>query len=182
MKSLETLLEAYHELISRNPSFPLDLVLAGGGSLESQLREQAKRGPADARIHFLGERPYDECLGLIKGASLLVLPSRESEGCPNVLLEAMALGTPVVVSDYAPLAEMVTPGVNGDVFPRGDAGALQACLERLALWPELRRQYASAGMSYLNRRHRFDEIADAYEEIYQTLLPGTALRLARQES
>jgi glycosyltransferase involved in cell wall biosynthesis len=173
MKSIETLIQAYHGVISKNPSFPFDLVLVGAGSLESQLREQAIRGPAATRIRFLGERSHGECLGFIKGASALVLPSRESEGCPNVLLEALALGTSVIVSDYAPLLEIITAGVNGEVFPRCDAVALQACLERVALEPERRRHYAREGICYLEKRHRFDKIASAYEEIYRTLRPET---------
>ena len=169
MKSIDTLIEAYRKVVEQRPTFPFDLVLVGSGSLETELREQASRGAAAARIHFLGERPYEQCLGLIKGAGCLVLPSQESEGCPNVLLEAMALGTPVVVSDYAPLLEMVTAGVSGEVFPRRDAAGLEACLERIAFQPELRQQYASAGFRYLQRRHSFDRVADAYEEIYRTL-------------
>lgn len=169
MKSIETLIQAYHGVISQNSSFPFDLVLVGGGSLESQLREQAIHGPAAARIHFMGELSYGECLGYIRGAGFLVLPSRESEGCPNVVLEAMALGTPVIVSDYPPLLEMVTAGINGEVFPRCDAAALQACLERVAFQPERRRQYTREGIFYLEKRHPFDKIAAAYEGIYKTL-------------
>jgi glycosyltransferase involved in cell wall biosynthesis len=179
MKSIETLIRAYHGVISQNQSFPFDLVLVGGGSLEAQLREQAVRGPAESRIRFVGDLSYRECLAYIKGASFLVLPSRESEGCPNVLLEAMALGTPVIVSDYAPLLEMITAGVNGEVFPRCDAGALQACLERVAFQSERRKQYTLEGISYLEKRHPFDKIAEAYEEIYRTL--GLETRMNRAQ-
>jgi hypothetical protein len=42
-------------------------------------------------------------------------------------------------------------------------------LERIVFQPELRQQYASAGFGYLQRRHSFDRVADAYEEIYRTL-------------
>jgi glycosyltransferase involved in cell wall biosynthesis len=178
MKSIETLIQAYHRVISQNRSFPLDLILAGGGSLEAELREQAIRGAAANRIHFLGELSYRECLAYIQGASFLVLPSRESEGCPNVVLEAMALQTPVIVSDYPPLLEMVTGGVNGEVFPRCDPASLQRCLERVAFQPERRKQYAREGIAYLEKRHQFDKIAAAYERIYSTLAAETGMNRA----
>lgn len=171
-KSLETLIDAYHRVILKDPTFPVDLILAGGGELDEPLRRQAAGGPAASRIQFLGARTWAESLRLIQGASFLILPSHESEGCPNVLMEAMALGTPVIVSDNSRLLEMVTAGVNGEVFPRRDAAGLQACLERVSLDPVRRAEYAREGLLHLERRHRFDEIVDRYESIYRQLCPG----------
>jgi glycosyltransferase involved in cell wall biosynthesis len=169
MKNVEVLIQAYHRVVAGTSSFPFDLVLVGAGSLESQLRQQAVAGAGANRILFLGERPYDECLALIQGSSCLVLPSIESEGCPNVLLEAMALGTPVVVSDYPPLLEMITDGVNGEIFSRYNPAALAACLDRLPLEPERWARYVREATCYLNKRHRMSDIGDAYERVYRAL-------------
>jgi glycosyltransferase involved in cell wall biosynthesis len=171
-KSLDTLIEAYHGVVAGNPSFPIDLVLVGGGELDHALREQASRGPGAARIQFLGERSWGQALRLIQAAHFLILPSYDSEGCPNVLLEAMALGTPVIVSDYPTQVEMITAGVNGEVFPCRDAKALQACLERMSLDEERRDAYAREGRRYLSRRHQPDRILEAYEALYKRLCSG----------
>lgn len=170
-KSIDTLIEAYHGVIRQDPAFPLDLVLVGDGELEKPLREQAAQGAAAARIHFAGLRSWPESLRLIQQARFLVLPSHEAEGCPNVLMEAMALGTPVIVSDSPQLTEMVSAGVNGEVFPRRDAAALQACLESVSLDVARREQYAREGFEFLKRRHSFSKIVNAYERIYAQLCP-----------
>jgi glycosyltransferase involved in cell wall biosynthesis len=168
-KGLEDVIEAYLRILTRNPEFAFDLVLVGGGSLESELRAQASRGTGASRIRFWGECQYETCLRLIQRAAGLILPSRESEGCPNVLLEAMALETPVIVSDLGPLQEMIKHRVNGEVFARRDVQALQTCMERIAPDTEACRRYAAAGLEHLERRHRFDSIANAYEELYASL-------------
>ena len=171
-KSLSTVIEAYHGVIAKNPAFSADLILAGDGPSEEELRKQASHGPAAARIRFPGLRPWGETLRLIQGASFLILASHDSEGCPNVLLEAMALGTPVIVSDNPRLLEMITPGVNGEVFAQKDAAALQACLERVQLDdPRRRSEYAREGLTYLERRHSCDQVVRAYEDIYWKLAP-----------
>ena len=81
MKDVGTLIEAFHRAAASEPSFRLDLRLVGSGSLLDTLRKMASSGPAPDRIHFLGTRPHGDCLGLIRDAEALVLPSRASEGC-----------------------------------------------------------------------------------------------------
>ena len=65
---------------------------------------------------------------------IVVLPSR-SEGCPNVVLESMAMRRALVVSDSAGTREVVTDGINGLVFPIGDVEALASALRRLLVNP-----------------------------------------------
>jgi glycosyltransferase involved in cell wall biosynthesis len=168
-KSIDTLIEAYHQLIGADPGFPADLILAGAGDLEQPLRQQALAGAAAERILFPGLLPWSQSLRLIEGASFLILPSHESEGCPNVVLEAMALGTPVIVSDNPRLLEMVTPGIEGEVFPRRAAAALRQCLHGLCFEKARRDGYAREGLRRLRERHRFDKIVQEYEEIYRSL-------------
>jgi glycosyltransferase involved in cell wall biosynthesis len=168
-KRVDLLIQAYHAASSEGPDFPYDLAISGDGSLSSQLQEQARNGAGAGRIHFLGSRRYEDSLALVRGAGMLILPSQESEGCPNVVLEALALGTPVIVSDHGPLTELVTHGVNGEVFPSGDAVALCQCLRSLTESSEKTSRYADAGLRYLEKRHRFDRIATAYEDLYRRI-------------
>ncbi len=169
-KRVELLIQAYHGLVIDDPSYPLDLVIMGGGSRAAALETAARAGAGAGRTRFLGARPYDDSLALIRGASILVLPSGRSEGCPNVVLEAMALGTPVVAADDGPMAELITHRVNGELFPSGDAVALEARLRRLTADPLARPRYVAAGREYLERRHRLDRIGDRYEELYRRVI------------
>ena len=94
LKGFDLLLEAYAQVASTDS--PPDLVIAGEGPELSALTEQAQRLGIAHRVHFTGflSNPYP----LIKHARLFVLSSRE-EGLPTVLIEALALGTPVLASD-----------------------------------------------------------------------------------
>ncbi len=175
MKDLECLLDAYAGAAT-DPAFSLDLVLAGAGSLEPALRARASERAAAARIHFVGRLPYAHVLGLIAGARLVVLPSRCSEGCPNLLLEAMALGVPVVVSDLGSHTELVEDGVNGLVFPIGDAPALAARLAALAAAPERGAALADAAAARLRTRHAGADVAACYDAIYRRAVARLGVR------
>lgn len=90
----------------------VDVDIAGSGPEESALRGQAHRlGIAD-RVHFLGQKKPDEMPQLFANADTLILPS-EREGWANVLLEAMATGTPVVASAVDGAVDLITDPVAG---------------------------------------------------------------------
>lgn len=168
-KSIGFLIGAYHSVLAAEPSYPLDLVIAGGGSMAGELRSQAAAGAGAGRIRFTGELDYRSSLSLIRSAALLVLPTERGEGCPNALLEAMALGTPVLASATAPVLELIDHGRNGETFRPGDARDLRAALGRLALDPEIRARYSEAGRDFVNRYHRMGSILEHYESLYRKL-------------
>ncbi|MDO8435327.1 MAG: glycosyltransferase family 4 protein [bacterium] len=112
-----------HILIQAAALLPSDVcvVIVGEGPLRIALEaERIVRGLSD-RILFWGHTDRIEALYHI--ADVLVLPSR-AEGSPNVLLEAMSCGLPVIASDLPSIRFVVTHGVNGHLVPAGDAGAL----------------------------------------------------------
>lgn len=86
----------------------VELLIAGRGPHEHNFRELAVRMGVADRVKFLGVLPQAELRGLYSAVDALVLAS-EREGWPNVLLEAMACGTPVVASDVGGIREIVTP-------------------------------------------------------------------------
>jgi phosphatidylinositol alpha-mannosyltransferase len=168
MKDVEVLIDAF-AFACTNPTFAHALVIAGSGSLGPAL-EQRARAVAGDRITFVGSTTYPESLRLIRDAAVLVLPSVSSEGCPNVVLEAMALGTPVVVSDLASLRELVGNGEAGAIFPRGDARALAQRLIETTADASLRDRYVQAARARLDARHRVDEVVAQYERVYERVL------------
>jgi len=170
MKDLECLIEGYHAILATAPDFGVDLAIAGEGSLAGALRELAAAGAGAERIRFLGARSYPETLRLIRDASALVLPSRCSEGCPNVVLEAMALGTPVIVSDLDSLTEIVEDTRNGRVFPVGDREALARVIVGLLGDDAERDRLAVEAHVRLLRSHSFDAVLDAYLALYRELI------------
>ena len=171
-KRIDTLIEAYHRVINQCPHYAHDLLIAGTGSMMETLLRKARRGPGGRRIRFLGRCSYEDTLAVIRDAAVLVLPSQESEGCPNVVIEAMALGTPVIVSDHAPLRELVTHGVNGEVFPVGNASALAQRLLDMSRNPGKLSHYSLAGKNHVMQEHRFDQVSMAYDRVYRSIIAG----------
>jgi glycosyltransferase involved in cell wall biosynthesis len=125
----------------------VELWWAGSGPLETQLRSAV--GDSDA-VRFLGRR--DDVPALLAGADLFLLPSR-FEGAPLALLEAMAAGLPVVVSDIGAHTDVVRDGETGVVFAVGDPGALAQRVAWAAHNPDAMAAMAQAAIGEVRERH-----------------------------
>src|SRR5262245_21797272 len=146
------------------------LVIAGESSFTAsfagELRDLAS---ADDRVLFPGYVFGDELRSLYRNAGAFVLPS-SLEGMPLTLLEAIASGTPVIVSDIPPNVEVVGYDAPGHrVFRAGDVEGLRACLISALSDPEGEKQ----GVTTLRRRvlqaYSWDAAADATERLYARL-------------
>jgi glycosyltransferase involved in cell wall biosynthesis len=106
------------------------LTIAGAGPERAALEARAKAHDLDAR--FEGFVPPAALAALYRDASCVVLAARRGEGLPNVVLEAMAYGRPVVATRVAGAEDLVQDGVNGLLVPPGDPLALRDALARLS--------------------------------------------------
>jgi len=121
-----------HDLvIGALPMLPeYTLLICGEGPERSTLEGLAKKlGVAD-RLHFLGQVPHEELVTIYGAADVLVLASSR-EGWPNVLLEAMACGTPVVASNVWGNPEVVARPEAGLLMPERTAACVAASVGRL---------------------------------------------------
>ena len=116
-------------------------VIVGDGPLKTSLQEQAQRLGIGDRLSFTGERRDVE--GILRGASLLWLTSRW-EGLPNVVLEAMASGVPVIATDVGGTRELIRSGVDGFVVPSLDAAGFVRHARDLLANAAVQRQFAAA--------------------------------------
>jgi glycosyltransferase involved in cell wall biosynthesis len=110
------LLEAWEHLGARLP-----LKVAGDGPLLAEVQRRAALVPG---VEVLGRQNAVQVRTLMSGATLLAIPSEWYEGFPMTLLEAYALGLPVVASNIGALASLVQDGVTGQHFRPGDAAHL----------------------------------------------------------
>lgn len=102
------------------------LVLAGSGDQESRYRALAQSLGVEARTVFVGALPHDDLPRWLAAAGAMVLPSR-SEGLANAWVEALACGTPIVISDAGGAGELLTDPVAGRIAeptPRALADAI----------------------------------------------------------
>ncbi|HEX2569219.1 MAG TPA: glycosyltransferase family 4 protein [Polyangia bacterium] len=121
------LLEAFARLAPRRRD--LSLALVGNGSAREECAALAAR--VGAQVRLLGGRPLAEVPLWLGASELLVLPSW-NEGTPNVLLEALACGRPVVATRVGGIPDLVTDPSLGELVPARDPAALAQALERVA--------------------------------------------------
>jgi len=163
-KNHELFLNAAADLRRNFPTARFEIT--GEGPLRSALERQARDlGLADA-VHFLGERADVE--SVLSGASLFWLTSRW-EGMPNVLLEAMACGVPVLATDVGGAHELIDEGKCGFVLQSGDgAGFVKRSEEVLSD----KRRWTGMAQAARRRAETFslDAMVLAMEQIYEEAL------------
>ncbi|RMD97206.1 MAG: glycosyltransferase, partial [Bacteroidetes bacterium] len=122
------------------------------------------------QVTLIGATPSKEVLRYIQQADLLLLPSVE-EGIANVVLEAMALGTPVICTDCGGMAEVIEDDVNGFLVPTRDAQALAEALMRFAaLSPEERNRLALAARQTIEQRFHQKQMVDKMIALYREVM------------
>ncbi|MUV85120.1 glycosyltransferase [Natronomonas sp. CBA1123] len=120
-KRPEVAVEAFAKVRDVYPD--AQLYLCGDGPLRDDLEKQTKQSGIESAVTFLGHLSYDEMPAVYRSVDVLVLPSR-AEGLPRTVLEAMASGVSVVVSDLEQIQEIVGAGcrpVDGDADEFADA-------------------------------------------------------------
>jgi len=124
--------------------FPdLRLLVVGDGAERATLEDHARRLGIDEAAVFTGFRT--DVTDLLRAADIFVLPSL-LEGMPHAVLEAMAVGLPVVASAVGGVPEVVAHGDTGLLVSAGDAGLLRGAIGRLLAEPELAAQMGRAGL------------------------------------
>jgi glycosyltransferase involved in cell wall biosynthesis len=137
------------------------LVLTGRGRLQRAVREALGDAP---RVHWLGYR--SDVPRVMRALDVLVLPSLV-EGAPNVVLEAMAAGRPVVATAVSGTPELVDDGRTGLLVPSGDPAALAEAIIDLASDPAKRERMGAAGRARAADRFGMDAMLDAYEALFE---------------
>ena len=166
-KGLADLVTACALLRRRGVSPRLEIV--GEGPLRAQLEGAAARLGIDAR--FRGALPQEEVLELMRRAALFCLPSvvaadGDRDGLPTSVLEAMALGVPVVTTAVNGLAEAVLHERTGLVVPQGDPSALADAIERLLSDPMLAARLAVGGRRRVERHFSLERSATLLRSLF----------------
>ena len=128
----------------------LDLVLAGDGPDAEKLRTLAGELGLDGRARFLGPQPRSTVFELLSAGDAVVLPSKW-ENFPHVLVEALAVGTPVIATAAGGVTEIVRDGENGLLVPPEDPEALAAAIRRYFGDADLRERLRAAGPPSVER-------------------------------
>jgi glycosyltransferase involved in cell wall biosynthesis len=125
IKNLPMMLDAIAHVRATRPD--VVLVLVGEGPQQPMLAARARELRIADAIHFAGYVPQGQTPGWYRSADVFALSS-DFDNSPNVVLEAMACGLPIVATDVGGLREYVTPTANGLLTPKGDARAFADAL------------------------------------------------------
>ncbi|MGQ4807327.1 D-inositol-3-phosphate glycosyltransferase [Candidatus Entotheonellaceae bacterium PAL068K] len=158
------LLDALPDVVRTEPQ--VGLVIAGSGALRLTLETQAAAlGLAD-RVRFTGFR--QDILALMRGFEVFVFPS-VLEGLGTAILDAMALGKPVVATRAGGIPEVVEDGVTGLLVPARDPEALARALCHVLQHPEQGRAFGEAGRKRVERHFTAARMAAQTLQVYQQL-------------
>lgn len=164
-KGLNVLIDSARDLV---PKFPdLHFLLVGGGTLRGELVRQVAELRLESRVHFCGWRP--DIPSVMKVGYGLALPSLW-EGMPNVVLEAMAAGLPVVASAVEGVTELVLPNETGFLVVPRSVDELTSGLAKLLSDPDLARRMGQVGRERVASHFSWDRMAAAYAELYERLM------------
>jgi len=136
-KSLERALEAVAGADG------VKLVIAGDGPERQSLEARARELGIGDRVTFLGAQPRERILELFHAADATILSS-SWENFPHTVVEALAVGTPVLAMEAGGVSEVVHDGVNGLLVGPGDTGALGEAVRRYFADEQLRQRLRDA--------------------------------------
>jgi colanic acid/amylovoran biosynthesis glycosyltransferase len=143
-------------------------IVGGGESLEA-IAFARHQMELDDSVHLLGAQPRQHVLAQMRWAELF-LHAAVSEGFCNAVIEAQAMGVPVVCSDADGLAENVADGLTGYVVPRRNPAALAEKMAHLAHDPALRQSMAEQGRQRVMANFQLPQQIAAFEQLYGTVL------------
>jgi glycosyltransferase involved in cell wall biosynthesis len=164
-KGLPFLIEAIK--IARHSVEDAELAIVGGGALEAELKAYVEKLSLQDVVRFLGARPNAEAMAEVAKSGVFVLPSL-GEGLGIVLLEAQALGVPVIGTDVGGIPDVIAHETTGLLVPPSDAKALAAAIVRVLAEPGLGARLAEGASGRL-AAFDWDKIAERYAALYDEL-------------
>lgn len=176
-KGFHVLIEAMLTLKQRGVTARCTIV--GAGEDETRLRNQIAACGLGESVRLTGPMPQRDIIEQMRGAALLACPcvvSRDGnrDGLPTVLIEAMALGLPVVSTDVVGIPELVRDGETGLCVAEGDPLALADAMERLLGDAALRRRLSRDARKLIEAEFEITRNAARQREIFARALAKVA--------
>jgi len=174
-KGLEFGIQAVAKLIKKYPN--LEYKIAGDGPLRNELEALITKFNVQDKIKLLGWMEHGEVRRLMQEAHIFILPSITSqdgdqEGIPVVLMEAQAVGLPIISTWHSGIPELVIDGKSGFLVSERDVDALAEKLEYLIKHPEVWPEMGRFGRKFVEEHYDIKKLNKRLVEIYQNLLVG----------
>lgn len=163
-KNIPLLLRAIQTLIVQGKQ--VALVLVGDGPATDEVKKTVEQMEIKKWVHFLGF--VSDVRSIYKDLDLFVSSSNQ-EGMPNSILEAMAMGVPVVATDVGGNAELIENGKEGFLTPAGSLDGLAQSMIKLIEEPLLRKKIAEAARRKIENNFSFEKRVKRLEQVYEQI-------------
>jgi len=160
------LLDVLRELMREIPDTAA--LLVGDGPERAALEERVRESGLESRVRFAGWVGHENLPGHVAAFDIAVMPDSNEYGSPMKIYEYMAMGKPVVAPRLGPLEDGIVDGETGILFPRRDAAALRAALEKLLRDDRLRAGMGARARDHVLAKHTWDRNAARILEVLGT--------------
>jgi colanic acid/amylovoran biosynthesis glycosyltransferase len=172
-KGVEYAIRAVAKLAHVNQNIKYNII--GDGLLREDLQRLIQELDAGETVKLLGWKQQQELVEILDNSHILLAPSvtgkdGNQEGTPVAIMEAMAMGLPILSTQHSGIPELIENGVSGFLVPERDVDALAEKLNYLIKHPEVWCQMGQAGRLYVEEYHDINKLNDRLVEIYQQLI------------
>lgn len=159
------------DAVAQLDDYAVEFKIVGDGPRRERIEEKIREHDLQDVVEILGYVDHERVKDLLYESDLFVLPSvtassGDREGTPTVLLEAQAIGLPVISTHHAGIPEIVDDGDSGLLVPERDSEALAAALRECLECPERWAEMGSAGRKLVRERHSPDNLVESLEFVY----------------
>ena len=154
-KGVEELLESWQTVCASYPDWKLRII----GPYAEEYYSELKKHFFTQNVIFDGEQKHDDAMKLLAGAEAFILPSY-TEGFPNAVLEAMALGKPIIATDVGAIPDMLEGC--GIVIPSRNVQAISEAIERLLQDEDLRSELSTKAMKKMKEEYTIEKVFEVY--------------------
>ena len=172
-KGLEFAVQAVGKVSAAGQPVTYDIV--GDGDLRGRLESLIRKLKLDGIVNLLGWKTQEEVVEILSRAHLLLAPSitaasGDQEGTPVALMEAMAIGLPVISTHHSGIPEMIRDGVCGYLVPERNTDALADKILELARHPERWAEMGAAGRAIVEKEFDTQKLGDELVGLYRRTL------------
>ena len=166
IKGVDVLIEAFHILSKRLKNLQLRIV--GDGKMREELMKKINLLNLGSHVKIVGYVPYYSVKDQLSNASVFVLPSRY-EGLPNVLLQAMAAGLPIVATRVGGIPSLIKDGENGLLVTADNPEELAKAIEKLLMDHDLAERLGRNARRKAEE-YKVERIVKLYEKLFEHVI------------
>lgn len=145
----------------------LRVLIGGDGELRDSIEASLQEGGVDARVDLPGWIPHEDLPGYLNQLRLLILPSY-TEGLPNIMLEAMACGTPVLATPVGAIPDVIIDGKTGFIMENNSPECIAENVIRALTSSDL-GQIAENGRRFVEEHFMFEKVVENWKRVLQEI-------------